>query len=74
MASTYWRIDFDGEREAGKMEGAVGQGGGLILRTHSQDGKGSVYLEGSGEAAQRAAQALGGATPAQVTIDEVTRI
>lgn len=70
----HYKASFRGSKSAEEIQNAVGRGGGLIERIHSENGETHVYFSG-GEGHGKNLQALGASgEPAEVREDEIHRI
>lgn len=77
MAKKYWRLSFKGEREAQDIQSKVGENGGTLLRLHFHGGETRAYFAAEELAVEGrgiAQMTIDGATPTEVSADEVTRL
>lgn len=69
----HYKASFKGEKSADEIQNAVGRGGGLVTRVHSEKGETHVYFAG-GEGHEKNLRALGAGAPSEVSEDAVRKI
>jgi hypothetical protein len=70
----HYKASFKGDKPADEIQNAVGRGGGLVTRIHSEKGETHVYFTG-GEGHAKNLKALGvSGEPTEVSEDAVRKI
>ncbi|WP_420127667.1 hypothetical protein [Longimicrobium sp.] len=70
----HYKASFKGDKSVDEIHNAVGRGGGLVTRVHSEKGETHVYFTG-GEGHEKNLRALGvSSAPAEVSEDAVRKI
>ncbi|HYR06864.1 MAG TPA: hypothetical protein VEQ60_03770 [Longimicrobium sp.] len=67
----HYKASFKGDKSIEEIQNAVGRGGGMISRVHSEKGETHVYFSG-GEGHGKNLQALGASgEPSEIKEDEI---